>query len=564
MAVNCLHASVAFTILSFGGLQWWAATQLDRLQTEGVVRDPDDVGHVIGLLLGSGVTVALLVNFVINAYVLAMLCLKSVFFVELYSSEIRRTMEHLFNYVVYKAAFLPFVLMPSAFQVCLWSAWIVLLSSLKMFQTLAKDRMERLNASPSATYGTYCRVFSSLLFVLVGDLLWIWFCIIACRTMDASLLVLLFLEPLSIAFETVQAIMIHGFQLLEMRQHQTLDSSAECLGGAPSSYKSAGGSLLEWKSKVVRNFGFILEILSLLMALGHYLMIWWLHGMAFHVIDTVLFLNSRTLVTAIIKRIRGFIKLRKALTALDVALPDATYEEIAAYDDECAICREPMSRAKKLSCNHLFHLSCLRSWLDQGLSEAYSCPTCRRPLFSFNAEDHGNRHGGIPSAHQPSGQANLGLTQPRASPNRQQNADSMWRGSALDDNWIPTWPSSRLDGAGTSTIRPVSLGRVQLMMRQLASSVSETYGQGALEDGSWNLWPPHQPSGPSAASPAVPNRNVVGMRFRGSAPAPNISDILAMADRVREILPHIPDELIIEDLQRTNNPTATVNNFLPT
>lgn len=32
-------------------------------------------------------------------------------------------------------------------------------------------------------------------------------------------------------------------------------------------------------------------------------------------------------------------KLRKALGALDAALPDATPEELQAYDDECAICR---------------------------------------------------------------------------------------------------------------------------------------------------------------------------------------------------------------------------------
>lgn len=32
-------------------------------------------------------------------------------------------------------------------------------------------------------------------------------------------------------------------------------------------------------------------------------------------------------------------KLMKALGALDAALPDATPEELQAYDDECAICR---------------------------------------------------------------------------------------------------------------------------------------------------------------------------------------------------------------------------------
>jgi autocrine motility factor receptor len=61
--------------------------------------------------------------------------------------------------------------------------------------------------------------------------------------------------------------------------------------------------------------------------------------MAFHLIDAVLILNLRALVISFLKRIKTYIKLRKALRSLDGALPDATYDEICTYDDECAICR---------------------------------------------------------------------------------------------------------------------------------------------------------------------------------------------------------------------------------
>lgn len=47
----------------------------------------------------------------------------------------------------------------------------------------------------------------------------------------------------------------------------------------------------------------------------------------------------QALLSAIIKRVRGYAKLRTALGALHAALPDATSEELRAYDDECAICR---------------------------------------------------------------------------------------------------------------------------------------------------------------------------------------------------------------------------------
>lgn len=41
-----------------------------------------------------------------------------------------------------------------------------------MFQALSRDRLERLNASPSATPWAYFRVYSVLLLVLSVDFLW--------------------------------------------------------------------------------------------------------------------------------------------------------------------------------------------------------------------------------------------------------------------------------------------------------------------------------------------------------------------------------------------------------
>ncbi|XP_028091273.1 E3 ubiquitin protein ligase RIN2-like isoform X2 [Camellia sinensis] len=118
---------------------------------------------------------------------------------------------------------------------------------------------------------------------------------------------LLFFEPLSIAFETLQAIVIHGFQLLDIWFHDLAGNNTNCQRSKLLDISTAG---------------------------------------------------------AIVKRIKGFIRLKIALGALHGALPDATPEEIEAYDDECAICREPMAKVKRLSCKHLFHLTCLRSWYD--------------------------------------------------------------------------------------------------------------------------------------------------------------------------------------------------------
>lgn len=56
------------------------------------------------------------------------------------------------------------------------------------------------------------------------------------------------------------------------------------------------GSLWELKGSLIRNLGFFLDMATLLMALGHYVHIWRLHGMTFNLVDAVLFLNIRVII----------------------------------------------------------------------------------------------------------------------------------------------------------------------------------------------------------------------------------------------------------------------------
>jgi hypothetical protein len=60
---------------------------------------------------------------------------------------------------------------------------------------------------------------------------------------------------------------------------------------------------------------------------------------------------------------------------LDDRLPEASEQELAAAGD-CLICREGMTKGKKLSCSHVFHADCLRMWLQH----QQSCPLCRSDI----------------------------------------------------------------------------------------------------------------------------------------------------------------------------------------
>jgi hypothetical protein len=71
---------------------------------------------------------------------------------------------------------------------------------------------------------------------------------------------------------------------------------------------------------------------------------------------------------------------------------------ILRSDATCIICREEMTTAKKLLCGHLFHVHCLRSWLER----QHTCPTCRAPIIppdngrAASAQQHGAQPGGQP------------------------------------------------------------------------------------------------------------------------------------------------------------------------
>lgn len=57
-----------------------------------------------------------------------------------------------------------------------------------------------------------------------------------------------------------------------------------------------------------------------------------------------------------------------------------------------------MTTAKKLICGHLFHVHCLRSWLER----QHTCPTCRALVVppENGASTAGGQHGARPDIHQ--------------------------------------------------------------------------------------------------------------------------------------------------------------------
>ncbi|MCO5568331.1 hypothetical protein L7F22_022030 [Adiantum nelumboides] len=500
---------------------------------------------------------------------------KVFFFGQLSILEIQKLVERLINYFIFKGLFLALIAQPDVMQITLWLVWFSVLGFLKVFQGLAKDRLERLNASPTATMFAHGRVFAVLVLVLMFSLFWIQLCVFMFKDTGINTLLLLLFEPLSMAFDTLQAVVVHGVQLYDTWHRHTVDEVPKTKQARPSE-RYAAAAAWEWRGSLLQNFGFAMDVVSYLLALSHCLHIWWLRGLAFKLVDGVLFLNLRALLSAILKRIKGFMKVKTAMSTLQCALPDATEEELLAYDDDCAICKEPMGKAKQLPCAHLFHLPCLRSWLDQGLAEAYSCPTCRRPLFmgsgknSLESRQHfsgdnptqrGGESTGYPAATET--QVLSTFTQRTASSTRMHDPFTTphWD-SAFPNTWSETeaWADSfhvaaasenngSSSGAGT-----LGSGRMETVMQHLTGSRMPHSQHELSSSASWGWWPfSHGMGGSSQVGAGAVDQHTsqlihrtVGLGNRSQDFA-GPSRLRAMVDTVREVLPNVSEETIVQD-----------------
>ncbi|CAG8500020.1 11545_t:CDS:2 [Ambispora leptoticha] len=125
-----------------------------------------------------------------------------------------------------------------------------------------------------------------------------------------------------------------------------------------------------WESKGLFLYytEFVTDSLILVATLGHYLHIMILHGVSFTLIDAVLFLNMRSVFNNLRRKISAYYNYRQAITNMQTQYPDATESELEEYNDDCAICRDSMSCAKKLPCGHMFHLYSSSDPLDDDSS----------------------------------------------------------------------------------------------------------------------------------------------------------------------------------------------------
>ncbi|CAB4482274.1 unnamed protein product [Rhizophagus irregularis] len=285
-----------------------------------------------------------------NLYYVLIFTLKF-FFGELRVIESQHMYDRLLNFLLFKVVFVGAILEPKWEELLIWTSWFTILGFLRIFSMLCRDRFEYLTFSPNTPVQAHLRILVLLILILLSDIFWF----IMCISIFRSMLLLLTFECFTLFLDTVQTLIKYLIHLRDITRQSVWESR---------------GILLYYTE-------FVTDTLILVATLGHYLHIMLLHGISFTLIDAVLFLNMRSVFNNLRKKIVAYCNYRQAISNMQTQYPNATDIELKEYNDDCAICRDSMDKAKKLPCGHMFHLTCLRSWLEHHSS----CPTCRRSLL---------------------------------------------------------------------------------------------------------------------------------------------------------------------------------------
>jgi hypothetical protein len=94
----------------------------------------------------------------------------------------------------------------------------------------------------------------------------------------------------------------------------------------------------------------------------------------------------RAVLLSLLRRLRSHLSYRAATQRLNTTFRDVHPAALAAAGAggaaDCTICMDEIVHVgKQLPCGHVFHLSCLRAWLQQSGSESFTCPNCRKPIL---------------------------------------------------------------------------------------------------------------------------------------------------------------------------------------
>lgn len=219
---------------------------------------------------------------------------------------------------------------------------------LKAFHWLGKGRLEHLEQIMPVGYLTHIRLTALVIVLALFDVAFAYSCMSYTMEHGKSVLILFGFEFGVLVISIFNLSSRYALHLIDARQAHGLTG------------KALYGMVVDLVCDALK---FVTYVIFFSLVFVYY-------GLPIHLIRElwVSFHNFH-------RHLSSFIKYLRLTSNLDQRFPDATPEEIEACGD-CLICRESVERGKKLPCSHVFHLECLRMWLQH----QQTCPLCRADI----------------------------------------------------------------------------------------------------------------------------------------------------------------------------------------
>uniref|UniRef100_A0A8C3RE89 E3 ubiquitin-protein ligase AMFR n=1 Tax=Cyanoderma ruficeps TaxID=181631 RepID=A0A8C3RE89_9PASS len=318
-------------------------------------------------LLSDSLCVWVLVNTACCFLMLVAKLIQCMVFGPLRVSERQHLKDKFWNFIFYKFIFIFGVLnVQTVEEVVMWCLWFSGLVFLHLMVQLCKDRFEYLSFSPTTPVSSHVRVLALLIAMLLSCCGLAVVCGVVGYTHGMHTLAFMAAESLLVTVRTAHVILRYVVHLWDLNHEGTW----------------------EGKGTYVYYTDFVMELTLLSLDLMHHIHMLLFGNIWLSMASLVIFMQLRYLFHEVQRRIRRHKNYLRVVGNMEARFAVATPEELAANNDDCAICWDSMQSARKLPCGHLFHNSCLRSWLEQDTS----CPTCRMSLNITDShhvrEDH--------------------------------------------------------------------------------------------------------------------------------------------------------------------------------
>ncbi|XP_021263646.1 E3 ubiquitin-protein ligase AMFR isoform X1 [Numida meleagris] len=318
-------------------------------------------------LLSDSLCVWVLVNTACCVLMLVAKLIQCVVFGPLRVSERQHLKDKFWNFIFYKFIFIFGVLnVQTVEEVVMWCLWFSGLVFLHLMVQLCKDRFEYLSFSPTTPMSSHVRVLTLLVAMLLSCCGLAVVCGVIGYTHGMHTLAFMAAESLLVTVRTAHVILRYVIHLWDLNHEGTW----------------------EGKGTYVYYTDFVMELTLLSLDLMHHIHMLLFGNIWLSMASLVIFMQLRYLFHEVQRRIRRHKNYLRVVGNMEARFAVATPEELAVNNDDCAICWDSMQSARKLPCGHLFHNSCLRSWLEQDTS----CPTCRMSLNITDShhvrEDH--------------------------------------------------------------------------------------------------------------------------------------------------------------------------------